>query len=357
MNSPRIQRTDAMKAAVLAGKQTIRIEDRPVPEVQAGEVLMQVKACGICGTDIHAVFSGDFYPIGTVFGHECAGIVAAVGPDVSVARVGDRVVVSPAPPCGVCIHCRNGRDNLCGNHLEDAIGSSTDRPGACAEFIRIPKPDQMIHPLPDSISFEQGSLVEPLAVAFHSVRQSRLQPGDAAVVLGAGPIGLGVVQFLRFCGAGRIIVLELSEKRAEMARRFGADVTVNPMEIGSGVAEKIRSLTHDCGAEVVYECTGVPQVFKDALQYARSGGQVVAIGVIDKETPIDAFALLTREIDIKGSMCYTAAEFQMVIDFIERGRIDTDRMISDVIALEDLADKGFLERVQSTNTVKMIVKP
>ena len=348
---------DNMKAAVLIGKQTIRIEDHPMPEIRTEEVLVQVKACGICGTDIHALLSGDFYPVGTVFGHECAGIVADVGSAASGVDVGDRVVISPAPPCGVCIHCRNGRDNLCANHLTASIGSTTDIPGACAEFIRIPKPDQMIHSLPDSITFEQGALVEPLAVAFHSVRQSRLQPGDPAVVLGAGPIGLGVVQFLRVSGAGRIIVVELSEKRAEMARRFGADVTLNPMEIRSAMAEKIRSLTQDHGAEVVYECTGAPQVFKNALQYVRSGGQVVAIGVIDKETPIDAFDLLTREIELKGSMCYTAAEFQMVIDFIERGRIDTDAMISEVIALKDLADKGFSERVRSTNTVKIIVKP
>jgi (R,R)-butanediol dehydrogenase/meso-butanediol dehydrogenase/diacetyl reductase len=346
-----------MKAAVLAGKQTIRIEDHPVPEIRTEEVLVEVKACGICGTDIHALLSGDFYPVGTVFGHECAGIVANVGSAVSGVDVGDRVVISPSPPCGVCIHCRNGRDNLCANHLTADIGSTTDRPGACAEFVRIPKPDRMIHPLADSITFEQAALVEPLAVAFHGVRQSRLQPGDPAVVLGAGPIGLGVIQFLRISGASRIIVVEISEKRAEMARRFGADVTVNPMEIGSGMAEKILSLTQDRGAEVVYECTGVHQVFKEAVQYPRSGGQVVAIGVIEKEAPVDAFTLLTREIEIKGSMCYTAAEFQMVIDFIERGRIETDAMISDVIALKDLADKGFSERVRSTDVVKIIVKP
>ena len=346
-----------MKAAVLSGKETIQIEDRPVPEIQAGEVLVEVKACGICGTDIHAVFSGDFYPMGTVFGHECAGIVAAVGADASGVQIGDRVVVAPAPPCGVCVHCRNGRDNLCANHLEGDIGSTPDRPGACAEFIRIPQPDRMIRPLPDSMSFEQGALVEPLSVAFHSVRQSRIKPGDAAVVLGAGPIGLGVVQFLRISGAGRIIVVEISAERAEMARRFGADETINPMAIDTGVAEKIRSLTHARGAAVVYECTGVPQVFTNALQYARSGGQVVAIGVIEKEAPIDVFTLLTREIEIKGSMCYTSVEFQIVLDFIARGRIDTDAMISDVIALADLADNRFLERVRSPSVVKMIVKP
>lgn len=346
-----------MKAAVLAGKQMIRIEDHPVPEIGPGEVLVEVKACGICGTDVHALLSGDFYPVGTVFGHECAGIVAAAGTAVSGVGEGDRVVIAPAPPCGVCVHCRNGRDNLCASHLEADIGSTVDRPGACAQFIRIPKPDRMIHPLPDSITFEQAALVEPLAVAFHGVRQSRLRPGDPAVVLGAGPIGLGVIQFLRISGAGRIIVVEISEKRAEMARRLGADVALNPMEVGSAMAGKIRSLTRNLGAEVVFECTGVAQVFKDAVQYPRSGGQVVAIGVIEKEAPVDAFALLTREIEIKGSMCYTAAEFQMVIDFIENGRIDTDAMISDVIALKDLADKGFPERVRSAGTVKIIVKP
>jgi len=346
-----------MKAAVLSGKETIQIEDRPVPEIQAGEVLVEVKACGICGTDIHAVFSGDFYPLGTVFGHECAGIVAAVGPDAAGVQIGDRVVVAPAPPCGVCTSCRTGRDNLCANHLEGDIGSTPDRPGACAELIRISQPDRMIYALPDSMSFEQGALVEPLSVAFHSVRQSRIKPGDAAVVLGAGPIGLGVVQFLRISGAGRIIVLEISEERAAMARRFGADDTINPMAIGAGVTDKIRSLTQAGGAAVVYECTGVPQVFRDAVQYARGGGQVMAIGVIEKDALVDTFTLLTREVSVRGSMCYTAAEFQIVLDFIDRGRIDTDAMISDVIALSDLADPVFLERIRSADTVKLIVKP
>jgi (R,R)-butanediol dehydrogenase/meso-butanediol dehydrogenase/diacetyl reductase len=237
------------------------------------------------------------------------------------------------------------------------MGSAPDRPGACAELIRVADPTRMIYPLPDSMSFEQGAIVEPLAVAFHSVRQSRIKPGDTAVVLGAGPIGLGVVQFLRISGAGRIIVVEISEERAAMARRFGADETLNPLTTDTGVAENIHSLTQAGGAAVVYECTGVPQVFTSAMQYACGGGQVVAIGVIEKETPVDVFTLLTREIEIKGSMCYTATEFQMVLDFIDRGRIDTEAMISDVIALSDLADPVFLERVRSADTVKLIVKP
>jgi len=346
-----------MKAAVLAGKQRIHIEERPAPVIQDGQVTVTVKACGFCGTDIHALFSEDFYPPGTVFGHECAGIVSAAGSRVQGVRIGDRVVVAPAPPCGICIHCRTGRDNLCAAHLEHDIGSAPDRPGACAEYLLVAEPDRMIHPLPETVTFEQGALVEPLAVSFHAVRQSRLRPGDAAVVLGAGPIGLGVIQFLRIAGAGRIVVLELSEKRAEIARRFGADVTLNPMELGDMAVEKVRSLTHGHGAAAVFECTGVSRVFQGASHYARGGGQVMAIGLVDRKTPLDALDLLTREIELRGSMCYTADEFRMVLDFIELGRIDTGAMISDVIRLEDLADRSFQERIRAADTVKIIVKP
>lgn len=346
-----------MKAAVLTGKETIVIEERPKPEIGSGEVLVKVVACGICGTDIHAYRSGDFYPAGTIFGHECAGVVAATGLNVSNIRTGDRVVVHPAPACGNCHYCRRGMDNLCIHALESDIGSTPERPGGCAEYLRIPSPEKMIYALPDSVSFEQGALVETLAVAFHSVRQSRFEPGDTAVVLGAGPIGLGVVQFLNLSGAGRIIVVEISSQRSEMARRLGAEVTVNPLTHGDRTVEKILDLTDGLGAHLVYECTGVPKVFTDAVDYLRNGGQMIAVGVIENETPIKPLRFLTKGADLMGSMCYTAEEFQMTIEFVAQHRIDADAMITDIIALADIEEKGFKRLLKSTAAVKILVQP
>jgi (R,R)-butanediol dehydrogenase/meso-butanediol dehydrogenase/diacetyl reductase len=215
----------------------------------------------------------------------------------------------------------------------------------------------MLYGLPDTLTYEQGALVEPLATSFHGVRQSRFKPGDTAVVIGAGPIGLGVLQILQISAASRIIALEVAPERARIALKAGADVALNPVEEGDQLAAKIIELTDGLGAHQIYECSGVPAALQSALNYVRSGGQIMIIGVNNKETPIVPLIVLSKEAEIRGSMCYTGTEFQMVIDLLQRQRLNTDLMLSDAISLNEIEEKGFRRLMTSPEAVKIIVKP
>jgi len=346
-----------MKAAVLSSVKKINVEDRPKPEIGLGEVLVKIQVCGICGTDSHAFQNGSLYPKGTIMGHECSGIVSEVGNDVRNVAVGDRVVINPAPPCWQCHFCKNGRNNLCVEAFERDIGSTPERGGGFATFLQIKWPESMLYQLPDSLTFEQGALVEPLATSFHAVSQSRFKQGDTAVVVGAGPIGLGVMQFLKISGAKKILVLEVVSQRINIALEAGADRVLNPIEQADELAEQIIEYTDGLGPHIVYECSGVPAAFHSALNYVRGGGQIMTIGVIEKETPISLKTVLIKEAEIRGSMCYTATEFQTVIDLLQLNKINTELMVSDVIPLEKIEEMGFMRLASSPEVIKILVKP
>ena len=215
----------------------------------------------------------------------------------------------------------------------------------------------MLYQLPDSLTFEQGALVEPLATSFHAVRQSRFKQGDTAVVIGAGPIGLGVIQFLKISGAKRILVLEVASQRSHIALKAGADRVINPIEEADNLAEQIVEYTDGLGPHLVYECSGVSAAFHYALNYVRGGGQIMTIGVIEKETPISPKTILLKEAEIRGSMCYTADEFQTVIDLLQVNKINTDLMVSDVIPLDKIEEMGFMRLASSPEAIKILVKP
>lgn len=346
-----------MKAAVLTGSERIEVQEINKPEINAGEVLVQVEACGICGTDLHAYRHEGLYPPGTVIGHECAGVVHAVGNTVGTFKVGDRVIVFPAPGCGECAYCQAGMDNACEHAMTRDIGSTPERPGACATYLRVKWPGKALYRLPESMNYAQGAMVEPLATAFHGVAQSKIKPGDVAVVLGAGPIGLGVIQFLRLAEAGKIIVVELSPERGELALALGADIVLNPKQEGNNLTAKAIEEANGLGAHVVYECTGVPIVFQKSIDYLRNGGQMMAIGVIEQDTPINPFTLIVKEAELRGSMCYTSEEFQQVIDLIADDKINTDLMITDTITLDEIEEKGMRRLMSSTSAIKILVKP
>ncbi|MBT8359784.1 MAG: alcohol dehydrogenase catalytic domain-containing protein, partial [Deltaproteobacteria bacterium] len=252
-----------MYAAVLSGEKSITVQQVEKPAISANEVLVKVELCGICGTDLHAYLHPGLCPVGTIFGHECAGVAAEVGSSVDHVKVGDRVAVHPAPGCGTCLNCLRGHDNACD---ELNIGNSLERPGAFAEFVRIARPEHALYKIPETMSFAEAALIEPLATAFHAVRQSHIKSGDCAVVLGCGPIGLAVVQYLNLIGAGKIIVVEISAVRGELAVQLGADLVLDPITEGAELFSKVQVETGGEGAAVVYECTGVSKVFSTAVE-------------------------------------------------------------------------------------------
>jgi len=206
------------------------------------------------------------------------------------------------------------------------------------------------------VGLKEGALVEPLATSLHGVRMSAFRTGDNAVVIGAGMIGLGTIQFLKIAGAGQVIVLEVSEKKAQLARDLGADAVLDPNAEGEGLRERVFSLTGGVGADVVYECTGVPFGFQNAMTLAKSGGQVMVVGINDREVPINPFMLVLWEIDMKGVLGYYD-EFPQVIRFLEQGKINTDLFISDVVPLADVEEKGFKRLLASRDDVKILVRP
>lgn len=345
-----------MKVPVFTKLKTIEYVEKPIPDISPQEVLLQVKYCGICGSDVHGYLNGVMVPPGTVMGHECAGIVAKVGEAVSGFHPGDRVVVKPIPQCGECPSCRKGQYSLCAKAFERAIGISPAHDGAFAEYVRIQYPGQMLFKLPEEVDFRSAALVEPLATCLHGVRLSRFKPGDRVVVIGAGMIGLGVLAFLKLGGAGKIISLEISAEKARLASRMGADVVLDPVAEGDGLAGKILTHTDGVGADIVFECAGVPSAFQSSINHVRSGGQVMIVGINDKEVAINPFVMVLKEVEMKGVLGYYD-EYHHVLEYMRRGKIDSNAFVSEVISLADLEEKGFKRLMAANDRVKILVAP
>jgi len=200
--------------AVRLKKPGVVLEEIPVPEISAGEALVKVKYAGICGTDAHSIEGPGFYEDGTYLGHEYSGVIIKIGNKVKGLKPGDRVTAMSCCACGECYACERGLLSCCPRFLEDTPGSSTDErlPGAFAEFIRVPKAQKRLFLIPDGVSFEEGALVEPLACSLHAIRISAFKPGDDTIVMGAGPLGLGAIAFLKHGGAGLVIATEVNKK-------------------------------------------------------------------------------------------------------------------------------------------------
>jgi len=341
---------------VFTGLQKLEFQERPRPVAGPGEVLVDVALCGICGSDVHGYLNGIMIPVGTVMGHEAVGTVAETGEGVTEWRAGDRVAIKPIPECGECPYCRKGQFSLCIEAFPRAIGISPANDGAFARTVKVKHPKTMLFRLPEEVTFEQAAVIEPLATSLHGVRMSRFRPGDTAVVIGAGTIGLGVLQFLNLGAAGKVIVLEVSERKREIARGLGADVVLDPLKEGEKLRETVFGHTHGIGADLVYECAGVPQALQASYSLVKSGGQVLLIGINDKEVSIQPFFLSLWEVELKGILGYYD-EFDHVIEFLRRKRINTEVLISDTIDLADIEGKGFRRLLASRDDVKIVVRP
>lgn len=344
-----------MKSAVLVDLRRIEFQEKPKPVIKAGEVLVKVEYCGICGSDVHGYLNGIVIPVGTVMGHEFSGVVVEVGEQVYGVRTGDRVVVKPSASCLSCYWCQKGQYSLCPKRRETIIGVSPGNDGAYAEYVRIRYPEQMIFKLPPNLGMKEAALVEPLSIALHGVRLSQFKPGDCAMIIGAGMIGLGVLQFLKLEGMSKIIVLEISEKKGRVARELGADVVLNPLSEGENLREHLFELTDGIGADIVFDCAGVPSAFQIFMDGVKSGGQVLVIGLHEQKVLFDPLVLLHREIALKGVLS-SYNEFREVIHLLSDGKIQPGVLISDVISGFDLVEKGFERLLVSRDLIKILVK-
>ena len=350
-----------MKAALLRGPQDVVLEEVPVPSVTDKEVLVEVKFCGICGTDVHSYETASVLRAGTYLGHEFSGIIAETGKDVKNLKVGDRVTVCPWYMCGECVACRHGFPQRCLYGHEKGIGGGIGRQyaGGFARFVKIPEPNRTrLFCLPLEVSFEEGAMVEPLAVAIHAIRTSAIKPGNSVAVLGVGPIGLGVVAFLRATGAGLIIsTYRSNEFRAELAKKLGADHTISVLGLPN-IGERVLELTDGLGVDVIFECSGVGEALVSALGFLKPGGQIILLGSITTPVEIIPFDFIPSELRVQGSNCYHYDEFPIAIDFLRRGLVNVSEMITSKINLENIVEGGFKRLLKPGHQeIKVLVSP
>jgi 2-desacetyl-2-hydroxyethyl bacteriochlorophyllide A dehydrogenase len=343
-----------MKAAVYTGVKGVEFQDRPIPRAGPGEVVVKIKYCGICGTDLHIYFEG-ILPPGIVLGHENVGTVAEVGDSVEGWKVGDRVVAGPPGPCGKCYYCLHGKPSICVDGFEQTNGLRRD--GGMAEYMLVKDPQFMLARIPDHVPFEDAVLMDCIATAYHGIMQSTFRMGDNVVVSGAASIGLPVIQLLKIGGAGHITVLQPSPMKREMALEFGADVAFNPFDEGDKLREKVMALYGGIGADIAFECAGTHESFRTCLALVKAGGQVLNLGVSEEPTAVVTAALVRHELDIKSALAYDYEDIRKCLNYLASGRFKTKGLLSDIIALNDVVEKGFNRLVVDKNLIKVVVAP
>ena len=341
---------NSMKAAVLYAPGDLRIESRKIPKPKKpGDVLIQVKATGICGSDLDRILHTGTYTFPTIPGHEFCGVVEDAGKQADGFEKGDRVVVAPILPCMVCESCCKGNYGQCDNY--DYIGSRRD--GAMAEYVLAPA--RNLIRMPDNMSFEEGAAVEPAAVTLHGVRQIGINAGDTVAVLGCGPIGLFAIQFVKLLGAVNVYAADIDREKFGAARDAGADECVDASQ--EDAVEALRLLTPDKGVDVVIETAGSNITQEQALRIARKKGRVLYLGTAHKEVklPPETFeCMLRNELWVTGSWnSYSAPfpgrEWDSILEYVAAGRFDLSSAITHRIGLDQIPDmirkmenRGFL---------------
>ncbi len=343
-----------VKALVLTRYDHFEYCDVPRPEIEPEEVLVEVKACGICGSDVHGMdgSSGRRRPP-IIMGHEASGVVHTVGSRAGAWRPGERVTFDSTISCGQCFYCRRGDINLCDNRR--VLGVSCDefhRDGAFAQFVAVPH--HILYRLPDGLSFEHAAMVEPVSVAVHAVGRVPLRLNDTVVVVGAGMIGLLVVQVLRAAGCGRIIAVDVRPGRLDLAGKLGADTTLNA-DRDDVVAEVLRN-TAGRGADAAFEAVGFPHTVATAVGTVRKGGSVGLVGNLTARVELPLQAVVTRELSLYGS-CASRGDYPVCLEMIARAAIDVEPLISGVAPLGEAA--AWFERLYGgkEELMKVIVRP
>lgn len=342
-----------MKALVLSEYKKLNIQDIAIPSINDNEVLIKVHACGICGSDVHG-YDGStgrrIPPI--VMGHEASGVIVETGKSVSNWKLGTRVTFDSTIYCMHCDYCHQGLYNLCDNRRVLGVSCADYRQnGAFAEFIAVP--EHILYELPDSVSFEQATLVEPVGVAFHAVNLVKNTLNDSVVVVGAGIIGLLVIQTLRLAGYGKIIAVDLDEKRLKTALKLGAD---HVLLSNDQTSSKVKELVGHHGADLAIDAVGISGTVATALACTRKGGSLLLIGNLDPKISFGLQEAVTRQILVQGS-CASNGEYDACLDMIARGAITVDPFISKVAPLEE--GPLWFEKLYNheDDLLKVILKP
>jgi L-iditol 2-dehydrogenase len=343
-----------MKALLLKEYMNLEVTEFPEPEIGPEDILVSVRACGICGSDIHGIdgSSGRRIPP-LVMGHEAAGVVAKAGSAVKSFQVGDRVTFDSMISCGKCDFCATGHRNLCNNRM--VLGVSCGdyrRHGAFAEFVSVP--ERICYKIPDALPFEHAALIEAVSVAVHAVEVTPVHLGDTAVVVGAGMIGLLTIQAAKNAGCTTVYAIDLDDSKLALAKTLGAAEGFNPKSCDP--AEEILKRTGGKGADIVLEAVGATEPIKTALACVRKGGTVTLIGNITPKIELNLQSVVTREIRLQGT-CGSNGEYPACIDLLVKGLIKVDAIISAKVSLDDAPSAFKRLYNHEPNLMKVIVQP
>jgi (R,R)-butanediol dehydrogenase / meso-butanediol dehydrogenase / diacetyl reductase len=337
-----------MRVGVYRGIRTIAVEDAPEPVAGPADVVLAVRACGICGSDLHTYLEGALVQPGQVLGHEFAGEIVEVGEAVQGIALGDRVTAIPIQPCGGCRRCREGLGHLCEHMHERGIGFGIQ--GGFAERLRVPDATLgvNVHPMPEELSFEDGASVEPLAVAVHCVTRSAARAGQTAFVFGLGTIGLHVAQVLKARGVDPVLGIDLSELRRRKAEELGVTPLADVGEVDAALGG--RELDH------VFECAGVPSLIQASLELVRPRGTVTVVALYDATATIDPMLLLHKEATIVAGAMVTPDDFAESLELLRSGRAVGEPLVTHRKKLADLP-AAFELQCDKAATIKVMVEP
>ncbi|WP_339213404.1 alcohol dehydrogenase catalytic domain-containing protein [Ornithinibacillus sp. FSL M8-0202] len=338
-----------MKAAVVVEPTKIEIQDIEVPTIKANEVLIKVKTVGVCGSDLH-LFKGThaFRKPPAILGHEIAGEVVEVGPEVTKFRIGDRVTVEPHIGCGECEFCEKELLNLCTGKKAPGVPGWI---GTFSEYFNAP--EDIVYKIADDISYEIGTLVEPLAVGIHAIERITVPEKDTIAILGSGTIGLLTLVAAREAGYKNIICTDTQPFNLEMAKKQGAILALNPLE--DDVEAKIKEFTNGRGVDVAIVAADAPGIIDQASSIVRKRGEVGIVAMITKQIPVDTYSFVFNEISLFGAMTYETKDFEKASQLVNEG-LDLSDFITQRVPLEESQKALDILNEKKENVVKVIVE-
>jgi len=339
-----------MKAAIFYGKNDIRVNDIEIREPGPDEVKVKVKACGVCGTDLHiyegAEGAAKCEPP-TILGHEFSGVVYEVGSNVKAFKPGDRVCVDPNDMCGGCFYCKIGKAHFC----ENMIGIGTTTHGGFAEFCNVR--EKQVYKIGDSLSFEEGAMAEPVACCLHGMDLTGVKTGDTVMLIGGGTIGLIMMQLAKLSGASTIIMVEPVQGKRDIALKLGADIAIDPFNQNIEEVLSMHTVKH---IDAAIECVGIKNTVMDAVKYVGKGGTVMMFGLTHPtcEIPLMPFDVFRREFTVKASFINPYTQ-KRAVSLLESGKINVRDLITDKVKLGDI-NKVFEDKTYRTKG-KVIIEP
>ncbi len=340
-----------MRVARWYSNRDVRLEEMPIPQIGAGELLVRVEACGLCGSDVMEWYRLDRAPL--VLGHEIGGQIVEVGEGVERYKEGDRVSAAHHVPCNTCHYCLSGHHTVC-----DTLRQTNFDPGGLAEYIRLPaiNVDRGVFLLPNKVSYEEATFIEPAACVLRGLRKTNIQPGNSVLVIGSGIIGLLYVMLARSLGAGRVIATDINGYRLEVAQRFGADAAIHAEE---DLPTRLRQVNQSRLVDIVIVCTGAVSAITQALKLVDRGGTVLIFAPTSPNVtiPISINELFWRnDVTINTSYAGSPADYQSALEIIQAGIVPVRQMITHRLSLTETG-LGFKLVASAQNSIKVIIEP